>query len=146
MDEFKITILSYSRKINDHLTSSLNKIGAPFGLTGMQVILLMKLFKDGTNTIGNLAADIRIAGANISTLCKKLEQKGLLTRKRDLIDERVVKISLTVEGLTVIREIDALFENKVRTVLTGEKEETLETIINGLKILDRLLDHIEKGE
>lgn len=144
-DEFKFSILNYSRKINDHLTASLNKTGLEFGLTGMQVILLLKLFKDGTTTIGNLAEHTRVAGANISSMCKELEQKGFLTRNRDKRDERIVNISLTDKGLSVMSEIDQIFEEKIQSILAGEKQETLDAIIKGLKLLDILFEKIEIG-
>ena len=145
VNQFKFSILNYSRKINDHLTASLNKIGLEFGLTGMQVILLLKLLKDGTSTIGALAEETRVARANISPMCKKLEQRGFLTRNRDILDERIVRISLTEEGLSVIGEIDQMIEEKIQSIIAGEKQETLEAIINGLKLLDILFEKIEIG-
>lgn len=142
IDQFKISLLSYSRKINDQISSLLSKTGAQYNLTNQQVVLLLKLLQDGSSTIGVLAEEMRIAGANISTMCKRLEQKGLLIRNRDEKDERIVRISLSEQGYFIVGQIDQSFTNRIETVLKEENEETLEEIILGLNQLHLLLKKI----
>ncbi len=42
-------------------------------------------------------------------------------------------------------EIDQIFEEKIQSILAGEKQETLDAIINGLKLFDILFEKIEIG-
>ncbi|WP_033826443.1 MarR family winged helix-turn-helix transcriptional regulator [Bacillus andreraoultii] len=142
IDQLKKSLLSYSRKINDQISSLLSKTGAQYDLTNQQVVLLLKLLQDGSSTIGVLAEEMRMAGANISTMCKRLEQKGLLIRNRDENDERIVRISLSEQGNFIVGQIDHFFTSRIATVLKEGNEETFEKAILGLSQLHLLLKKI----
>ena len=43
---------------------------------------------------------------NVSSTCKKLENKGWLERKRSEKDERVVMVSLSEKGKTILSQIE----------------------------------------
>jgi MarR family transcriptional regulator, organic hydroperoxide resistance regulator len=65
--------------------------------------LLRQTPGDGLS-IGELAAGTGVGQSSITTACKRLEKAGLVSRKRDTQDERVVRVSLTAEGVAQIEQ------------------------------------------
>lgn len=60
---------------------------------------LLRMLRTGSKNIGDLAESLGITQSSVTTACKRMEQKGLLTRQRDPNDERMVRVSLTDFGL-----------------------------------------------
>lgn len=58
----------------------------------------MLLAQEETMTISALSERAQMGQANTSTLCKKLERSGYLTRTRGEQDERIVTLALTGDG------------------------------------------------
>jgi len=142
VSEFKNIIWDYSRKINENTNNILNPICEQYGLTMLQVRILMELYRYSPHTIGSLAEGIYVAGANISAMCKKLENKGLVKRVRDKIDERVVRVGLTKQGNEIVSKMDRLLSERISQSVGSDTEEVLEDIIVGLKKFNELLKNI----
>lgn len=70
----------------------------PMGLTYPQYLVLSALWSEDDRTLGSLAVQMQLASNTLTPLVKRLEAKGLLTRLRDPLDERQVRIRLTEEG------------------------------------------------
>jgi DNA-binding MarR family transcriptional regulator len=145
-DEFKKLIISYTRKIAGSSDDLFSSVGSRHGITIMQLRLLMEIQNSERNTIGSLAGGTCIAGANISSMCKRLEQEGFLQKKRDPGDERVVLIRLTEKGEKTITEIDNFFNERIAAYMASEDEETFAAIIKGMEKLNSLLQSIVADE
>jgi DNA-binding MarR family transcriptional regulator len=72
-------------------------------LTAEQFWLLRHLRDHGPTSVGGLARALEITSSTVTTTCKRLERRGLLTRQRSDFDERVVEIRLTEQG---VRRVD----------------------------------------
>jgi DNA-binding MarR family transcriptional regulator len=144
VSDFKNAIWDYTRKIAESTNNAFNPICEQYGLTMMQVRILVQLYQYGPYTVGTLADSINAAGTNISSMCKKLEGKALLERVRDQQDERVVKVALTELGKDIVLEIDKTLNEKISQQLMGESEETFDDIILGLQKLNNLLERVGK--
>ncbi|MFS0614259.1 MarR family winged helix-turn-helix transcriptional regulator [Lederbergia ruris] len=139
LEEFKQYLWDYSREINENTNKVFNPIIEQFGLTTLQFRILMEIRQSGSHTIGSLANEIKMAGTNISTMCKKLEKMELLERIRKPEDERVVLVILTQKGKEIVTEIDQVIIKKISLYTKSESEQTMNEIIIGLKQLNRLL-------
>lgn len=140
--EFKNAIWDYTRKIAESVNCIFGPVSGSYGLTMMQARILMELHHKDSHTIGSLASSTCIAGTNISAMCKKLENQGLLERTRKREDERVVRVRLTEHGRETAAEIDRLCNEKILQYLLNEREETFVDIIQGLSKLNDLLQKI----
>lgn len=140
IEEFRENIIEYTKRIRSHLDNALSGIADKYGLTHMQMRILLKIYKDGSHTITSLANAIGAFGANISPLCKKLERDGLVIRKRNADDERVVTLELTNNGRKVAEELDQYFNNMFSTMMEKLDEESLTLIIKGMKKLSDVLE------
>ena len=70
----------------------------PLGLTYTQYITLLALWEKDGVTVGELCGKLMLDNGTLSPLLKKMQQEGLVERKRSESDERVVLITLTEEG------------------------------------------------
>lgn len=93
---------------------------------------LLRQLRGGSKTVGELAEALEITQSSVTTACKRMEQKGLLTRQRDRDDERVVQVSLTAYGAQQMeiwqqRRIETL--TQLLSPLSAEEQETLNHLI-----------------
>lgn len=68
-------------------------------MTPEQYWLLRRLEEGGSTSIGDLAAELGVTASTATIACKRLERAGLVVRRRQSSDERVVKVELTPAGL-----------------------------------------------
>ena len=83
-------------------------------MTPEQYWLLRLLSHSGPLSIGELAGKLGIATSSATSACKRLEKAGLLTRERQVADERIVHVALTEQGATQI----AAWRQRKREALT----------------------------
>lgn len=71
----------------------------PLGLTYPQYLVLLALWEKDNVTVSELGARVQLDSGTLSQLLKRLEQAGIISRKRDFGgDERRVLISVTEQG------------------------------------------------
>ena len=78
------------------------KLYKPFldelGLTYTQYITLMVLWEHKAMTVKALGQDLYLDSGTLTPLLKKLEEKGLVTRRRSDLDERNLIVTITELG------------------------------------------------
>jgi DNA-binding MarR family transcriptional regulator len=70
----------------------------PLGLTYPQYLVLTALAAQDGQTVGEIGLALRLESNTLTPLLKRMEQQGWLTRRRDEVDERQVRIALTGDG------------------------------------------------
>jgi MarR family transcriptional regulator, organic hydroperoxide resistance regulator len=68
------------------------------GLTYPQYLVMLLLWETDDLTIKAIGERLRLDSGTLTPLLKRLESQGLLTRRRDPGDERLVRILLTEAG------------------------------------------------
>ena len=77
----------------------------PLGLTYPQYLVLLALWETDNVTVSELGARVHLDSGTLSQLLKRLEQAGLIGRRRDVgHDERRVLITLTPAGTALKTE------------------------------------------
>lgn len=93
-------------------------------LTLPQVNLLILLEREGKTKMSDFAEILCTSPGNLSILCDKLLDKGLIDRERDDVDRRMVYLQLSEEGKRMaipIREAkDALVERAMSGIDADE--------------------------
>ncbi|MCL1831314.1 MAG: MarR family winged helix-turn-helix transcriptional regulator [Oscillospiraceae bacterium] len=101
------------------------------GLSDIQAGILMEAGFCDTPTVCKLAEHLHANQGNLSATCKKMEQMGLLIRKRSTKDERVVTPELTELGRQKARQLkdklDSMFLNhatpeQLQVIIKGSNE------------------------
>lgn len=108
-------------------------------LTVGQCRILFMLTMEPQMTVSALSRRLGIAPGNLSPLCKKLESRGLLERKRSQLDERVVEISLSVTGKKQAEEIRNQIDSRLGSALKQLTSEEMEQILASMKKMNALL-------
>lgn len=68
------------------------------GLTYPQYLVMTVLWARDGLTVGEIGSQLFLDSSTLTPLLKRLEGSGHLTRTRDVRDERVVRIHLTIRG------------------------------------------------
>jgi MarR family transcriptional regulator, organic hydroperoxide resistance regulator len=83
---------------SNHMT----RLFAPFlkklGVTYPQYLVMVVLWERGGQGVGELASALQMDLGSLSPMLKRLEAKGLVTRRRQAEDERRVLVDLTPRG------------------------------------------------
>src|SRR5689334_4328952 len=81
---------------------------AELGLTYTQYLVLIVLWDEGTSSVGTIADSLRLDHGTLTPLLQRMQDGGLVTRRRATGDERVVEVSLTERGLDLRRHADRI--------------------------------------
>jgi MarR family transcriptional regulator, organic hydroperoxide resistance regulator len=84
------------------------------GLTYLQYAALIALAEEDNQTVSGLGEKLFLDSSTLTPLLKRLEAMGHVSRRRDLMDERQVRIGLTRSGREVREKAFA-----GRTMLVG---------------------------
>ncbi len=87
-------IYAVAKEIIRHYTKPLGEID----LTYTQYITMMVLWERGKVSVRELGEALYLDSGTLTPLLKKLEAKGLVTRRRSRDDERMIEVTLTTEG------------------------------------------------
>ncbi len=83
------------------MTSVYRQALDPLGLTYPQYLVLVVLWTGGEQPVRQVVDRLRLDYGTVSPLLKRLEQRGLVERRRRADDERSVTISLTDAGVAL---------------------------------------------
>ncbi len=91
---------------------------APMGITPAQWVILEAAFSGKADTLTALARIIPVDAAAISRQLDKLQQRGLVRRRRLRSDRRTVRIELTDAGRELVPKLAPAVEANNRRFLT----------------------------
>lgn len=129
--ELKMTM----KKIEKTFTQMLKKYGINFA---QSLILFCLLEKDGC-TLSEIGSRAQIENSSLTTMVDRLEKDGLVERRPDMQDRRIIRLFLTDSGQQVGEKIFA--EGlKINQLLTKNLGETKQSLIRALSIISESLD------
>ena len=94
-------------------------------LTYTQYIAMMVLWEQGSTTVKELGNALYLDSGTLTPLLKKMEAKGLITRRRSEADERSLIVSLTEEG-EVLKDKALSVPHQMASCVCLEPEEAQE--------------------
>lgn len=148
MQEDSIVMMDRFQRLKVKLNRLVEPLAQTEGLTTLQGYVLT-LIGRGEMSVGALSLQTGMGQANTSTLCKKLEQGGYITRTRGPKDERTVLLNLTERGRKAFLQIQNGIEGYKRELDAVSPEgfaEVLRGICTAEKLIDHLLDQIEGAQ
>ncbi len=92
---------------------------APMGVTPGQWVILEAAFSGNADTLSGLARIIPVDAAAISRQLDKLQQRGLVRRRRLRSDRRTVRIELTDAGRELVPKLTPRVEANNLRFLSG---------------------------
>ncbi|WP_336958097.1 MarR family transcriptional regulator [Sphingobium aquiterrae] len=85
------------------------------GLTYVQYLVILALDHRDGQAVSELGEQLFLESNTLTPLIKRLEAAGMVTRKRDSADERVVRVSLTDKGRAVAKDAACVPEQILET-------------------------------
>lgn len=111
----------------------------PLDLTYTQYIAMMVLWKKKEVRVKDLGEALYLDSGTLTPLLKRLEQKGLLTRSRNLEDERALCVRISAEGEALKQKALSIPEGMRSCIsLSDEEMQVLK------KLLHRTLEGLEE--
>ena len=113
------------------------------GLTASQVLVLQEVERGGDVMPSAVAAALQLSQASITNIVDRLEDIGLIVRRRGERDKRQVRLTLTRNGYEMLESAPDLLQNRFTcrfaTLASWEQAMMLAT-------LERLADLLDAGE
>lgn len=104
--------------LSRHITSLYKPLLAELGFTYPQYLVMLVLWEHEQTTVKTLGQELMLDSGTLTPLLKRLEQKGLLQRKRSSQDERSVEVSLTEAGRKIKQKASCIPEQLLQAVNT----------------------------
>lgn len=111
------------------------------GLTMTQIRLLYLLLEEDARPVGALAAEMGVRPSAVTALTDRLVTAGLIERRRDRADRRIVRVALTDEGLAAVETIQEGTVNLMQSLFADLPVERLELLAG---LFDELADAGER--
>lgn len=132
-------------RVQQILEARVEEALAPFGLTfaRFEILRLLGFTRTGRLPMGKISDRLQIHPASVTSAVKRLEREGLITRRSDAHDNRVVLASLLPKGRRVLapatEAVNEVFES------TGLAADEIESLIHLLgPVRARAGDRIEE--
>jgi MarR family transcriptional regulator, organic hydroperoxide resistance regulator len=111
-DQLCFALYAASRAVTARYRPMLDELG----LTYPQYLVMMLLWEEDHQTVGQLGAKLALDSGTLSPLLKRLTAAGLVTRHRRVEDERSVAIALTDAGLALKERAYAISEHMIGAI------------------------------
>ena len=116
----------------------------PYVVTPPQWGVMALLHESDSVTVGTISQKRGIDPPTVTGILKRLEQNGLVERRNDREDRRVVKVYLTTEGENILRVLRPAVEEFNHHMLQGLSEAERKTFLENLqRIIVNLTDVAE---
>jgi DNA-binding MarR family transcriptional regulator len=129
-DQICFTLYSASMAITRMYKPMLDEMG----ITYPQHLVLTVLGECDGQTIGAIAGRLSLESSTVTPPAKRLEQAGLVVRRRGQVDERQVQVWLTDAGRAVVAKCACLGDALIaRSGMTAQAVGALNREVRGLR-------------
>ncbi len=116
---------------------------ASLNLTPPQMFMLHAIQMDDSCTITQLADKMEVKPSAITVMLDRLENRGYVTRERDVKDRRVVFVRMTDSGRVVLNQVRAIYMGMVEACIVQFDEEEFMTLLNSFEKLANIAKQID---
>lgn len=141
---FKREMFAIACDLQKMLHDTMMPICQQHGLTLQQLHVLMELTRTPGLTAGQLSDRAGILRTNFSSVCRKLEDRGLIERQRNQEDKRSLQLRVTDEGRALLTEVDREVHRRYGQAFENESPETFDTIVAGFQALNGFSEKLER--
>lgn len=135
LDEFRKLLLDMGRSLNTDLRTIMEPVARKSGLTMTQLRFLLEIQAEEPVNVGSLCHIVGENSGNCSSMCKKLENTGLVRRSRCPDDERCVQLTLTDKGRAILKDLSQDTDHRFATLREELSQEELSGMLNAMQHL-----------
>jgi DNA-binding MarR family transcriptional regulator len=96
---------------------------------------LVVLAYGGNTRLADLASHLSVSPSTATRMCDRLVRKGLVSRARDEIDRREVKLELTDSGRNLVTQVMDRRREDVQTILSAIPDQSRPALVGSLLLL-----------
>ncbi len=133
-------VLASLRRIVRAIDLQSRQLVRSHGLTGPQALLLGELFQTDGTTVGRLAGRVSLSQATVTDILKRLEQKGLVIRRRSSTDKRCVQVCLTPAARDLMQAAPPVLQEKFLCAFNALQEWEQHQLIASLQRVADMMD------
>ncbi|MCB1736389.1 MAG: MarR family transcriptional regulator [Gammaproteobacteria bacterium] len=133
-------ILIALRRVIRAVDQQSRRLAQSHGLTGPQVLILRQVTQHGSITAAELGEALRLTAPTISDIIRRMEQRELLTRIRDLKDRRRQLITATDRGRKALEHALPLMQESFLARVTELPDWEQSQLLASLQRLAELMD------
>ena len=111
------------------------QVWAERGITMPQVRVLFMLAESGDQSAGDIADTLGVAASTVTGITDRLVRQGLIERREDTADRRVVRLTLTADGRRLTTEVGEVSRTYLREVFALLSDEQLEVLVRSFENL-----------
>lgn len=126
-------------EVNKILKQSMRRMFDNVGITLPQGLVIATLISSGEMKISDLSRKIGLSNSTISGIVDRLEKQQLVERTRSEEDRRIVYVKVTPKSDWIHEGIHRRAQENFEDLLKTGTPEEIETVIEGLTILKKIL-------
>ncbi len=135
----KIRIARLFFETEKTLKRSMRKCFEEKGITMPQAFVMGILIKSGEMKLTELSREMHLSNSTVSGIIDRLEKQELVTRTRSDKDKRIVYVKATERFMEMHNKFLERSEKNFESLLETGTSEEMDTIIEGLNVLKRIL-------
>lgn len=115
------------------------------GLTAPQILLMQAIRRLEGAAIGQLANEVSLSQATVTTILDRLEKRGYVERARSTVDKRKVHVHLTDQGAEILRDAPTPLQEQFARQFNDLQEWEQTMLITALQRVAHMMDaeHID---
>jgi len=115
-------------------------------VTQSQILVMRVLNQYGDMKVSDISRELDLSNSTVSGIIDRLVEKKIVKRKRSEKDRRIVMITLAEEYRQPVKKHLNAFAQKMRRALSTTTEEDLDSIMQGLEKLEKILEESQELE
>jgi len=131
-------VIRLVNRVRTELIDALDRELAKFDISAAQLIVLASLANEEADSPTTLCKNISYDPGAMTRMIDRLEQKGLVRRRRNLEDRRATCLEITTAGRALYPQLLAAKETVSKQFLRGFSEEEVRTLEG---MLNRLIEN-----
>jgi len=137
---YDLRILRALRRITRSIALHSRQLSAYSNITAPQLVCLRAVVENGPLTATAISREIHVSPSTVVGILDRLEDKGWIKRERGREDRRIVFVTATDEGVTLVRDTPSPLQQKLADSLNALPEIEQATITMSL---ERIVDLME---
>ena len=138
-------VIELQRKVNRMLRRQVPDAWMELSLTLAQLKSLFFISSEGNTNVRKLAAALSVTSANVTGIVDRLVKQGLVTRRENPEDRRMLLLQVTDKGRTLITDLRERQTSRLSEILDYLGPDELSTLAQGLLSLLKACELYQKG-
>jgi DNA-binding MarR family transcriptional regulator len=137
-------VIELQRKVNRMLRRQVPDAWMELSLTLAQLKSLFFISNEGSTNVGKLAAALSVTSANVTGIVDRLVKQGLVTRRENPEDRRMLLLQVTDKGRALITDLRERQTSRLSEILDYLGPDELSTLAQGLSSLLKACELCQK--